>query len=427
MGDPLSVAASVAGLVSLGIQVTQSLVDFYQAYSAQDTDLAKIAKRLESLQDIFRSLERTLAARKFESGERDLVERVEKCIQDCEELILELRNESQNLIQSASGSFKVTLKTFSRRVAYPFRQSTLQKLDEDIGDLRANLSVALEVLQVEGTGVIQDDLEEIKSLLALVRASQISNEIHAWLNAPDATINYHDACNKRYAATGLWLTSGVAYRSWLSSPNSFLWLSGFAGCGKSVLSSTAIQHVFRHRRANPRVAVAFFYFRFDDNSKQGVSSLVRALLLQLSGQSLECRMHLESLRKSHNNSLPPVSPMLETLRCMLRTFKGVYIVIDALDETPKRAGRGEVLGAINQMRHWSLSTLHLLVTSRNEPDILEALDVTTEENISMKNGGVDEDISNFISGHLENSSTLRKWSPYHERIKNALTDGAKGV
>ena len=30
--EPLSVAASVAGLISLGIQVTQSLVDFYNAY-----------------------------------------------------------------------------------------------------------------------------------------------------------------------------------------------------------------------------------------------------------------------------------------------------------------------------------------------------------------------------------------------------------
>ncbi len=39
MTEPLSVAASVAGLISLGIQVTQSLVDFYNAYKNRDLDL----------------------------------------------------------------------------------------------------------------------------------------------------------------------------------------------------------------------------------------------------------------------------------------------------------------------------------------------------------------------------------------------------
>jgi ankyrin repeat domain-containing protein 50 len=35
MTDPLSVAAGVAGLISLGIQVTESLVKFYTSYKGQ--------------------------------------------------------------------------------------------------------------------------------------------------------------------------------------------------------------------------------------------------------------------------------------------------------------------------------------------------------------------------------------------------------
>ena len=53
MTEPLSVAASVTGLISLGIQVTQSLVDFYNAYKNRDSDLVHITERLESLLDIF--------------------------------------------------------------------------------------------------------------------------------------------------------------------------------------------------------------------------------------------------------------------------------------------------------------------------------------------------------------------------------------
>ena len=53
MTDPLSVAASVAGLISLGIQVTQSLADFYNAYENRDSELVHTIERLDSLLDIF--------------------------------------------------------------------------------------------------------------------------------------------------------------------------------------------------------------------------------------------------------------------------------------------------------------------------------------------------------------------------------------
>ena len=42
--DGLSVAASVAGIISLGIQVTQCLTDFYDAYKSQEHDIANTAK-----------------------------------------------------------------------------------------------------------------------------------------------------------------------------------------------------------------------------------------------------------------------------------------------------------------------------------------------------------------------------------------------
>lgn len=74
-----------------------------------------------------------------------------------------------------------------------------------------------------------------------------------------------------------------------------------------------------------------FCFRFNDNLKQGTSNLVRSLLLQLSSQSHHGHSQLESMRTSHSNSLPPLSTMVETLRCLIQNFKDVYIVLDALD------------------------------------------------------------------------------------------------
>lgn len=69
MTEPLSVAASVAGLISLGIQVTQSLVNFYNAYKYRDSDLVHTIERLDSLLEIFQCLKKTLPDRHFQADE----------------------------------------------------------------------------------------------------------------------------------------------------------------------------------------------------------------------------------------------------------------------------------------------------------------------------------------------------------------------
>ncbi|KAL4972292.1 hypothetical protein BDW66DRAFT_144549 [Aspergillus desertorum] len=62
--------------------------------------------------------------------------------------------------------------------------------------------------------------------------------------------------------------------NWTSQNNSFLWLNGFAGCGKPVLCSAVIQHTFGQHRNRADVGIAFFYFEFSDESKQDESYAV---------------------------------------------------------------------------------------------------------------------------------------------------------
>ena len=49
MSDPLSVAAGVVGITSLGLQVTQYLFDYYSALKDRDTILAGTITKLEQL------------------------------------------------------------------------------------------------------------------------------------------------------------------------------------------------------------------------------------------------------------------------------------------------------------------------------------------------------------------------------------------
>jgi len=427
MGDPLSIAAGTAGFISLGIQVTSSLVQFYTSHKSRDSDVIRISSKLEILLETLRALETVLLNRKFRADEQDLLHNVETTLQACKDLIEELRDEAQKFSKTSTVGHLERIKTESCRFTYPFRQSTLLKLDEDIAEIRSNLSFVLDVLQLKGSSRSENDLEEIRSLLELVSARQISSSIRDWLKAPDPTINHNEACLKRHLTSGLWFVKGLTFKSWLDEDNSFLWLNGFAGCGKSILCSTVIQHTFRHRRSNPRIGIAFFYFDFNDDSKQDLLSMLRSLLLQLSNQLPGGHDELEKLRSRYSNGLPPIPLLLDYLQYIIKLYKDVYIIIDAIDESPKSTARELVLDTLCEMRKWSIRGFHLLVTSRDEPDIREALEASPEEDILIKNSGVEKDIAEFISYRLGNDRKLRRWSASHDRIQKALVERAQGV
>ena len=210
MTEPLSVAASVTGLISLEIQVTQSLVDFYNAYKNRVSNLVNTTKRLESLLDIFQCLKKTLSDRSFQADEQSLISNIKTSIKNCHELIQELQNKCQKFSETPNG-IKTTVRIAGHRATKPFRQSTLQKLDENIDEIRANLSSALDVLQLKDNKRIQDDITKIKLLVDLVRTSQISSNLRDWLNAPDATIDHNAACAKKHPGTGIWLVKSPQF------------------------------------------------------------------------------------------------------------------------------------------------------------------------------------------------------------------------
>ncbi|SCO87596.1 uncharacterized protein FRV6_11723 [Fusarium oxysporum] len=427
MSDPFSVAGSAVGVISLGLQVAQGLFDYYAAFQGQKSDVAHTTKKLSRLLELLENSRKLLELRQSRADDHEILANMESCMKDCQELIRDLQAELDKFNQVPHQGIVAGLRAAGRRIAYPFRQSTLQKLDEDVDDFISCLSLAMQLLQQSDIYRVQDDIEDTRALLDLTRAAQVSSGIREWLKAPDATIGFNEAVKKKHPGTGQWFVKGPAFTTWLEKSGSFLWLVGFAGCGKSVLCSTAIQFAFRHRRANPCIGIAFFFFTFNDESKQDASAMLRALVLQLSGQLNDNHTFLSRLHDSYRNASPPDPALLDCLHHLVRAFKDVYIVLDALDESPRDKHREGMLQCLAELRAWSEPGLHLIVSSRDEVDIREELSALSEETIKMKNHSIDRDISSFISEHLRNNRRLRKWEEHHARIEAALTTRAQGV
>ena len=106
----LAVAGSVVGIISLGIQVTQSLTDFYKAYTGQESDTANIAAKLTNLLGVFESLRGQLIGRKFRADEKSLLDKIEDSIERCEDNIQELQTKIDKFNVSSGSNNRVQTK-----------------------------------------------------------------------------------------------------------------------------------------------------------------------------------------------------------------------------------------------------------------------------------------------------------------------------
>jgi predicted ATPase len=104
------------------------------------------------------------------------------------------------------------------------------------------------------------------------------------------------AKEKRQEGTGNWFITSTAFLEWKLGLRRHLWLHGLAGCGKTVLTSTILDHL---HDARPGSCVCLdFLFDFRDQDKQHLDNLLRSLAFQLYSQCADTRKDLDSLFNS---------------------------------------------------------------------------------------------------------------------------------
>jgi hypothetical protein len=190
--------------------------------------------------------------------------------------------------------------------------------------------------------------------------------------------------------------------------------------------------------SKPSLAVAYFYFDFNDTEKQNAANCVSSLIAQLCSQVVDLPEKLKKLYKECNDGKQKAA--MRDLKAVLELFAvieevDVFIVADALDECPKNAKklgeepRKELLELITEIKAWSPSNIHLLLTSRPEPDIRETLTpLLKTEAISIQGSQVDSDIELHINSQLSTDSKLNKWpGEVKQEIEKTLTAGANGM
>lgn len=426
MTDPLSIAASAAGFISLGLSVCQGLMEYYGALRDRNADIATTASSIESL---FKTLSHLQSCMSTATSRPSAIDRVDDCIAACNSGVESLNKKLKKI--EASGSANV-FERISSHAAYPFRRSTLVKLQEIVSDLRSNLQLALSLFQVEAMDLVSQKLDELTTGFSEWKITQsqrrLNEAILMWLEGPDPSVNFNAAVKKRELGTGKWFVNS-RFQDWLRSPRSFFWIQGAAGCGKTVLSSTIIMATSLETQAGPDLPILYYYFDFRETEKRTSDKMILSLIRQLCLQSERTHAEVEKLFASCSNGLrrPSADTLVLTLISMLRAtgFRDVYIILDALDECDETE---ELLEALTMLRRQQSDHVHILATSRNEKAIRDGLDPLDPVTVSIESSLVDDDIDTYLTAHLHKDRWWLKWSEeVRSEVKAELSKKAKGM
>ncbi|RCI12325.1 hypothetical protein L249_0689 [Ophiocordyceps polyrhachis-furcata BCC 54312] len=281
----------------------------------------------------------------------------------------------------------------------------------------------------KGIGQLVDEVSTLRQAVEEARADKKRTGLLTWLSNIDPSGMFNAARNKHNRGTNEWLVKeNEAFRAWITSPASLLWLHGKVGSGKSILCSSVIQHLQDTHGSDPQIALAYFFFSFSDMGKQEVNAMLASLIKQLCVARPDTPYSVARLGEDKERGHRPGTDKLEeALIATACGFSHTFIVIDGLDECPQLEGKREkLLEVLNNIMDRAPRNLHVFCTSRTEPDIAGAMDDISrapgqsfaEIDLTAKRRMLDGDIDLYVRSTLA-SKSYKSWP---EDIKNEARD-----
>jgi len=257
------------------------------------------------------------------------------------------------------------------------------------------------------------------------------SRVQHWLTCPDPFPLLRKSLKLRATNTGNWYLHGKQYKTLKTGGSAFAWLYGAAGSGKTILSAGVIDDLQDFCRDDPARSLAFYFFDFHDAEKQNPDSMLKNLISQFLER---CPSNPKALLSAYEACGPGIrqpsnEQLLVSLKAILQRLPHSFIVLDALDECSAREALFEVL---EQIASWSLPSLRVILTSRREVDIEDALEtlVPTDHRTCLESAVVDNDIRTYVRERLSTDKTIARWRKDPElqtEIETTLGTMASGM
>ena len=410
----IALASSVAGLLSLAIQVADISHRYISSVKSSSKTIKGYFRELEVLKLVLRKFDDLAkdpnTATHFSSANITIVD-------GCREELENLRSKLHK--RSTDATFSKSLN----RLTWPFAEDETRRLVDLLHRYQASFHA---VLSADHFKFSVETLTEIKKNTN-EDAQEDLRTFLAWFSPATPTSNHVTARERHESMTGHWLLDSKIFGEWSIAVKSSMWIYGIPGAGKTILCSTVIESLLQHRQAGN--AVAFFYFDYNDDQKQPLEAAIRSLISQLWSSYNEVP---ETIRGLWKNSSGPYRKgvlsnreLIDNFKESCRNFGKVQVVLDALDEGSDRA---PLLAFLEEIVKHSDGNIQLIVTSRQEQDIEETMTTLFLHPVSLDNEFVTADIRRHVHSSVEHDRKLKRMpTRVKDRIEDVLTQKAHGM
>lgn len=440
MADPLSIAASIAGLVSLtgsvfGLLCKLSLhqKDFHR----EITELQTVTRELSVLLHDLSLLATALQTEPTFDGSFRL-----EHVDSCERIVHGVKTKLEKICSANPPRNRPAkfVKSTINRLKRPYSSKEFEKLLADLARHKETISLALSVDSMKalletlskqrylskGVSDIRDTVNEIKTRIFV---DEHREKILDFFLPVNPQINFETSIRLRHPMTGLWLLEEQVFKNWIYNPNAKLWMSGIPGAGKTVIAGSIIEEVLTVASRGTATGACFFYCDYKDAKSLDLVNIFSSFASQLARQSDRAYVMLEQYYAELHpgKNLPKFIEFVQIRDLVVRMselFDRVLVVVDGLDEC------GSDSPVVDELAYMSRKSqvMSMALLSRDEIHIREAL-LGGFDHIDIAAQG--SDVRRYVREELEDRINRRQLRLRSQGLKedmiNTLIDKAGGM
>ncbi|OAA56586.1 Ankyrin repeat-containing domain protein [Niveomyces insectorum RCEF 264] len=442
--DPLSITASVAGIVQLAGAVYQGIAKYLRDVKDASNDIHNLSVETRNLFGILNNLSLLISALEHD---RFPVALQHSHLNACRQTLytIDLRvNRAVNDVERGS-----KMDGMLRRLRWPFSKKETQDLLLQLSRHKDSISLALSADSMsrllELLSTQQSMAHSVQGVAQAVQQLQVAVDARTEIEVRTTltqqrrlVVEYFQSVNPqvmleanlelRQDMTGLWLLKCASYQLWRDQPNGRIWLSGIPGSGKTVLCSAVVQDVLQ--RSNAATAVAFFFCDYKVPKSRLPMEVLGSLAVQLALQKPAAFTILEDyyndLHPPNGLAKPPrLARMVDVAQRQAAQFDKAFLVVDALDECGSNTVH--ITEALKELPE-KAANVSLAVLSRDEEHIRNILG---DDFHSIPIAAQEEDLTLYLGSQMAKrkvfSNMLLRQPTLYNDIRCSLLSGAQGI
>jgi ankyrin repeat protein len=356
--DPLSLAASIAGVATATFQI----IGILGTIGAGGSERLKLLQELTGLWITITAVQAQLAPDGKVLDEEHFPPQL-KSLLVSDGLVGEIKGLVEDVEKKLRPrSSRASLRHIGQTLGWPLAKPDVVQFIERMGRMQQTLHVMLDQSNLSLTRDIHRDGQAVKAVIDEGRLKAMID----WVSPLNFVARQSQFFRDHHEGTCKWFLDCEDFRGWKESENAVLFCPGIPGAGKTFLSSIVVNELDKLRLSEKGgvkdSAILMLYCKWDDSQSQSIDCLLASLIKQVAqryGLVSEETSKMFSMHSTADTS-PGREEYLTVLNAELNRFPKTFIVVDGLDELREERSRLLLIETLTSMN----LKINLMVTSR---------------------------------------------------------------